>query len=73
VGSHIIIQSDCIQGIEALHAGSSPSTTVDALFDDIYIQSSMFSSCDFSFYSREANFIVDCLLRETDSLPCVGR
>jgi hypothetical protein len=57
--------------IEALQTGSFPSTAAAALFDDIYIQASTFSSCEFSFCNREANFVADCLSRETDSLPCV--
>jgi hypothetical protein len=32
--------------IEALQTGSFPSTAAAALFDDIYIQASMFSSCE---------------------------
>jgi hypothetical protein len=57
--------------MEALQTGSFPSTATDTLFDDIYIQACTFSSCEFSFCNREANFVADCLSRETDLLPCV--
>jgi hypothetical protein len=69
--SRIIIQSDRLQMIEALQTGSFPSTAAVALFDDIYLQASKFSICEFSLCNREANFVADCLSRETDSLPCV--
>jgi hypothetical protein len=40
---------------------------VATIYKDIYVQCSTFSKCDFSFYNREANSVVDALSRETDS------
>ena len=69
--SRIIIQSDCFQVIEDLQMGSSPSTAAAAVFDDIYIQASTFTACEFSFCKREANCVADRLSREMASLPRV--
>ena len=69
--SKIIIQSDCLQVIEVLQTGSFPSTAAAAWFEDIYVQASSFTACEFSFCNREANSVADLLLRETDLLPHV--
>jgi hypothetical protein len=41
------------------------------VFEDIYVQASNFSKCEFNFCNREAKSVADCLARETGSLPCV--
>jgi hypothetical protein len=67
----IIIQSDCMQVIETLQAGCSSSTAATALFENIYVQASKFSKCEFSFCNREGNGVADCLARERESFPTV--
>jgi hypothetical protein len=67
----IIIQPDCLQFIETIQSGVFLSMTAAAIYDDIYVQCSTFSLCEFSFCNREANFVADRLSRETDSNPNV--
>uniref|UniRef100_A0ACD6ATS5 Uncharacterized protein n=1 Tax=Avena sativa TaxID=4498 RepID=A0ACD6ATS5_AVESA len=67
----IIVQSDCLQVIETLQSGCFSSMAAAALFEDIIVQASTSSKCDFSFCNREANSVVDCLARETGTLPLV--
>jgi hypothetical protein len=67
----IIIQSDCLHVIETLQSGSFPSTWAAAIFDDIYVQCSTFTKCEFSFYNRDANYVADRLSRQTVSHPNV--
>jgi ribonuclease HI len=69
--SRIIVQSGCQQVVDTLQTGDFPSTAAVALFDDIYVQASTFSRCEFTFCNREANCVADWLSRETDSLPNV--
>ena len=60
-----------MQVMEMLKSGDFPSTVVAALFDDIYVQASTFSACEFSFCNKDASAVADYLLRETDSVPHV--
>jgi hypothetical protein len=72
--SRIFIQSDCLQVTKILQTEKFllPHQRWRAsLFDDISIRTSRFPSCEFNFCNREANFVADGLLRETDSFPCV--
>jgi hypothetical protein len=63
--SRIIVQSNCLQVVETLQLGCFSSTTAATIFEDIFVQASTFSKCEFSFYNRKANTVVDCLARET--------
>ena len=64
-------QSDCLQVVEVLKSGDFPSTLAAGCFDDIYVQASSFTACEFSFCNREANAVADLLSRETGLLPHV--
>jgi hypothetical protein len=55
--------------VETLQSGCFSSTAAVVLFEDIFVQASTFSKYKFSFCNREANAVVDCLARETGSLP----
>jgi hypothetical protein len=57
--------------IKTLQFGSFPSTAAAAIFDDIYVQCSTFTKCEFSFCNRVAKCVADCLSRETVSHPNV--
>ena len=41
------------------------------VFEDIYVQASSFSACEFCFCNREAYDVADLLSRETNSIPHV--
>jgi ribonuclease HI len=57
--SRIIVQSDCLQVVETLQSGCFSSTAAAALFEDIFVQASTLSKCEFSFCNREANAVAD--------------
>ena len=57
-----------MQVIETSKSCDFPSTVVAALFDDIYVQASTFSACEFSFCNKDASaerdgFTPACLSR----------
>jgi hypothetical protein len=54
-----------------MYSGDFSLKAAASIYDDIYVQASIFSACKFSFCNRETNCVAYRLYRETDTLPNV--
>jgi ribonuclease HI len=66
----IIIQLDCLQVTETLSSGVFAAAPI---YEDIHVQCSTFSKCEFSFCNREANSVADALSKDGFTPECLGR